>query len=283
MGCIWETIAFVTRALGAHNQQSNAFALISTLFLLLAPLWVNAFCYMTLGRMVHFYLPDKTLCGIKAPSLAVWFVCFDVFSFIVQVAGGIMLSPGASKTTVKIGIDVYMAGIGFQEAFIIGFFGLVIYFQRQMAEHVRNGTVENKRGWKLLCFTLYAVLALITMRIIYRLIEYSRGTASNNPLPFHEVYTYVLDAMPMLIAITTLNVLHPGRFLVGPDAQFPARKERKAAKKEEKAAKKEAKLAKKEGREPKTLESQDWSGSETQEVGPHAADLEMGTATDLPR
>ena len=61
----------------------------------------------------------------------------------------------------------------------------------------------------------------------------------------------------MLTALTLLNAFHPGRFLVGPESEFPSytRAEKKAMKQQKKvekeakkAAKKEEKLAKNEGR-----------------------------------
>jgi hypothetical protein len=51
MGVAWELIAFVTRALGAHDQQNIGYATVSSIFFLLAPLWINAFVYMTVGRL----------------------------------------------------------------------------------------------------------------------------------------------------------------------------------------------------------------------------------------
>lgn len=99
------------------------------------------------------------------------------------------------------------------------------------------------------------------MRIIYRLCEFSRGTDLNNPMLTHEVYPYVLDGMPMLLAALLLNICHPGMVLKGPDSEFPrlSRKEKKALKREKKEEKrrrkwekKEAKQAKKEGRFPRS-------------------------------
>ena len=85
------------------------------------------------------------------------------------------------------------------------------------------------------------------MRIIYRLIEYSSGVNSNNPIPYHEAYTYALDALPMFLAIISLVIIHPGRFLRGPDSVFPkkTKEEKKAAKREKKERKEEKKRAKK--------------------------------------
>ena len=54
-------------------------------------------------------------------------------------------------------------------------------------------------------YTTYAVLLLITIRIVVRLIEYSSGLVST--LPDHEVYMYILDSLPMLVALVALNVV----------------------------------------------------------------------------
>ena len=88
---------------------------------------------------------------------------------------------------------------------------------------------------------LYVVLGLITIRIIFRLVQYSAGILSS--IPTHEVYFYCLDAVPMTLALCLLNVMHPGRVLVGPLSEFP--KKTRQEKKEEKRLKKEAKQARK--------------------------------------
>ena len=57
---------------------------------------------------------------------------------------------------------------------------------------------------------------------------------------------YVLDAVPMLLALLAMSIGHPGRTLVGPDSEFPSftRKEKKALKAERKARKAEMKAEK---------------------------------------
>lgn len=66
----------------------------------------------------------------------------------------------------------------------------------------------------------------------------------SNPIPFHEAYSYALDAFPMLAALVILAVWHPGRVLQGPNSDFTlVRAERKAAKKAAKAEKRAAKEA----------------------------------------
>lgn len=90
-------------------------------------------------------------------------------------------------------------------------------------------------------------------RIIYRLCEYSSGTTDSNKLLTSEAYPYVLDALPMFLALVVLNIFHPGRVLQGPDSEFPrlsrAEKKRiKREKKEMKAARKAERRAARSGR-----------------------------------
>ncbi|KAJ4360552.1 uncharacterized protein N0V89_001117 [Didymosphaeria variabile] len=251
MGTAWETISFVIRALGAHDQQSQAYSFAATLLFLLAPLWVNAYVYMTAGRLIWAYHPDKKVWGFKAISLGKYFVWLDVFSFLVQAVGGVMLSPGGSETTMKTGKNVYMTGVGVQQLFILLFFALIVRFQIEVQRFEASGAGWLGKRWQWVTYALYAALALITMRIVFRLIEFSAGTGVDNPLPYHEKYALALDAFPMTLAILILAVIHPGLALKGPESEFPSRKERKAEKKIIKAAKKaekhERKMAKKGG------------------------------------
>lgn len=71
------------------------------------------------------------------------------------------------------------------------------------------------------------------MRIFYRLAEYGGGISPSNPIPFHEAYGYALDAFPMMVCLLILAVMHPGRVLLGPNANLP--KMTRAQKKAERA------------------------------------------------
>jgi hypothetical protein len=255
MATAWEFAAFIMRAMGSRNQQSEALGTGSQLLFLLAPLWINAFVYMTAGRLIYTFHPDKRVWGIKAISLGKWFVWLDIVSFLIQATGGVMLNPGNDAETMDAGKKIYMSGVGVQQGFIFLFLGLIVKFHLDALVLDRQGLLPSGIGskknqmWKWLTYALYVVLALITMRIVFRLIEFSGGVdPANNKLPFEEKYALGLDAFPMVLAILILAVVHPGLVLRGPESEFPTRKERKAEKKAIKAEKKEMKRARKEGR-----------------------------------
>jgi len=163
MAALWETLAFITGALGAHDLQNIGYATAHSLLFLLAPIWINGFVYMTFARLAYYFVPEKKVI-VPAKSLAVYFVTLDVTCFVIQAVGGLMASPGASPDIIKTGIDVYMAGIGFQEFFILCFVLMMIKFQRRALELERlGGSVHPERSWRQLLYTLYAVLVLITV------------------------------------------------------------------------------------------------------------------------
>ncbi|KND88824.1 hypothetical protein TOPH_06533, partial [Tolypocladium ophioglossoides CBS 100239] len=128
MGGLWETAAFVIRTVGAHNQQQMQYAIWGLLLFLLAPLWINAFAYMTVARMVHFALPDQKIWGIRAAKLTLIFIWLDVVCFLVQAGGGALLSGNNDASLLAIGMKVYMAGIGVQMGFVVIFSAMTLCF-----------------------------------------------------------------------------------------------------------------------------------------------------------
>ncbi|KAF4220815.1 hypothetical protein CNMCM8980_000398 [Aspergillus fumigatiaffinis] len=257
MGASWELLAFVFRTLQTRHQDSVPFATAHTLLYLLAPLWINAFVYMTLGRLIHFFIPDQRLGGISAKLYGLIFVWLDILAFIVQLAGAsITTQNDAPTSTTMLGIHIYMGGIGLQELFVLIFGVLTIHLHRRMVQMENYGALDTEKttrgsiSWRWLFWALYAALMLITIRIIFRLCQYARGTDPTNPILTHEAYEYVLDAAPMFLALLILNVIHPGRVLQGPDSEFPkvSRQEKKRIKQEKREAKRAEKERKKHGR-----------------------------------
>lgn len=268
MGIAWELVAFIARALAALDQQSQAYAYISHLLFLLAPLWINAFIYMTAGRLIYTYHPLKRIGFVKALSIGKYFVWLDIISFLIQATGGAMLIPGSSDKTQELGKNVYMAGVGIQELFILLFLVVIVLFHRAILRLEAEGSGPANRMWMWLTLALYTSLVLITIRIIFRLVEYSAGIdPDKNPLPFDENYALGLDAVPMLLAGIILAIYHPGLALKGPESVFPSRKERKAERREKKAAKK--------AREPGFIPSSA-SFEPLHSSGGKGGDIEMG-------
>ncbi|KAJ7343754.1 RTA1 like protein-domain-containing protein, partial [Mycena albidolilacea] len=208
-----ETGGLIYRCLSVLNPTATEYGTPSQLLILLAPIWVNAFLYMLMSRFVYFFVPDKRVAGISAQRLSLCFVLLDITSFLMQAAGGSMINPSSSAETQMRGIHIYMGGIGLQQFFILGFVGLVVRF------HYKMLNLGGSEEWKRPLYAMYASLLLITIRIVYRLIEFSSGIYS--PLTVHEAPFYCLEATPMFFALLLWNLYHPGQILVGPDSDFP--------------------------------------------------------------
>lgn len=141
-----------------------------------------------------------------------------------------------------------MGGIGLQQALILVFLFLAAKFRQELLRE--NRTDRTQIALQLL-YVISVALVLITVRlptaspcylksfmawiadgfihsqvrIIFRFVEYSSGVDST--IPNHEVYQYVLDTLPMFVALVLFNVYHPGKLMPGKGSDFPSRKERK--------------------------------------------------------
>lgn len=180
---------------------------------------------MTLGRMIYYFHPSRAIFRIPAATISALFVFFDLAAFVVQLVGGSMAGPSASPEAQQRGLNFYMGGIGFQQFMVLVFVVLCVVFQVQMTRfktvHGNKSILHDRRYWVPLLYALYIALAMITVRIIYRLVEFSGGIEKGNTLTTHEVYFYLLEAVPMLSAVTCFAVCHPGRFMNGPGSDMP--------------------------------------------------------------
>lgn len=184
---------------------------------------VNAFAYMVFARIVHFDSPNRKVWFFSPSSLALLFVTLDVIAFVTQLVGGGMAGPGNNAESQRKGLNIYIGGIGMQEGFIVLFLGLVIKFHRDQLRAQRMGrlSADKATSWRWLIWALYVCLLAITVRIVYRLAEFSAGLGPSNPLPSNEPLLYVLESTPMWLAILVWSVVHPGRFIRGEDAMMP--------------------------------------------------------------
>jgi hypothetical protein len=195
--------------------------------LMVAPVWTNAFAYQVMGRMVYNFTEKGSVFGVKSWHFGLIFVLLDVFAFIIQVGGAVIASSQTNDTKLPmIGIHVYMGGIGFQQLAIFCFLALAA----RLHLHLRRQPVTPQRRTAFtLLYVEYVVVLLITVRIIFRLVEYSNGIQST--IPAHEVYQYIFDSTLMFIASVLFNIFHPGRLMPGKESNMPKRKERKALRK----------------------------------------------------
>lgn len=132
---------------------------------------------MTVSRLIYYVHEDQKVLRCRAIILTRVFVWLDVLCFLVQAAGGLMLSADDAKT-LDIGMDIYIAGIAFQQAVIAVFFVLTAQFYRELGVKGRADRPLRLTRWLLV--VLLVNFALITVSwhftIIYLLpLERVRG------------------------------------------------------------------------------------------------------------
>ncbi|KUJ06420.1 uncharacterized protein LY89DRAFT_633035 [Mollisia scopiformis] len=219
-----QTLCYIFRVLSILNPEVFGDYAAWFILILIAPLFTNAFVYMVMGRMVWNYISSAKIYRITAWRFGTFFVILDVCALLVQIVGAASAS-GNNEANNKVldGLHIYMVGVGIQQAFILLFFVFAIKFHRTYLAESR----QQKKGNSplVLLYVMYAALALITLRIIFRLCEYAQGL--NSKIPNHEAFQYCLDSLPMLIALVLFNIVHPGRVMAGKESSIPGRKERK--------------------------------------------------------
>lgn len=257
MGAAWLTVGFGLRTKAAHHISGIGDFIPQSIIIFLGPLWLNGFVYMVLGRMVHMLLERDRVYNIGARRLTLIFVILDIVAFFVQASSSGPMSdddPDTAQTGVYISASppqIYMAkltravmaGVAIQQAFITFFIALATRFHYKLIigtgyrhtvatdKHTAVRPVIYSVPWRRLLYALYITLILITIRNIFRLIEFSDGV--HGYIAVHEAFFYSLDALPIFCGLVVLAVVHPSCVLQGPDSEFPPR-EKKKDKKERK-------------------------------------------------
>ncbi|KAF2432534.1 hypothetical protein EJ08DRAFT_709835 [Tothia fuscella] len=213
LGALSETLAFAFRILSARHPAQKGSYDASFLLVLLAPLAINAFDYMLLGRLIMAFLPNNTkVLGVKGSRMGMLFVCSDIISFIVQIGGG-LVSLSKKASTAKLGLHVVTGGLIFQQILIAIFIVMTFRFTYKLKRFNSFQPSSSRHGPRRLLYVLRASLCLITFRIICRLVDFctSQTSSVHIYIDHHEFFVYVCDAGPMFIALVLMNIWHPGK------------------------------------------------------------------------
>ncbi|KAH2155328.1 hypothetical protein KXW33_008232 [Aspergillus fumigatus] len=203
-GGIFELYGYGGRV-GAHNNTASLFSYaISNDGVLLAPALFAASIYMTLGRVIRAVRGER-FSIISLNWLTKTFVLGDILSFVVQGSSiGLSVTGHATGATAVVLIGLFIQLISF------GIFGLTaVMFYRRIMEAPTPQCHNADLPWKRTLEMLFGVSALIIVRSVYRVVEYSVG--SNGYLLQHEWPMYVFDTIPMLTVMIIFYIWYPSR------------------------------------------------------------------------
>lgn len=110
----------------------------------------------------------------------------------------------ATEASKKAGQAIVTAGLVVQVVFGVLFAVVAGVFHRNICKEFTAAGVLQEIRWLR---TLYGVMALITVRNIFRIVEHAGG--KDSPVLQIEWLPYVFDAGPILLALLWLNWCHP--------------------------------------------------------------------------
>lgn len=198
-----EPIGYLSRALAANNTDSLVLYLLQALFLLLPPVLFAASLYMVYSRIVRSV--NGARFSLVSPRLFTRiFVLGDWVCLNIQSTGGGLT---ANEEHVHIGDAIVVAGLGLQILIFVGFLYCCVSFHIRFKKHLRESGEQVQVPWEGVVNMLYANSLLISVRNLFRLVEYVMGKGSY--LFAHEWPTYVFDGALMAVVMLGFAVRYP--------------------------------------------------------------------------
>ncbi|KAJ6563556.1 RTA1 like protein-domain-containing protein [Mycena sp. CBHHK59/15] len=183
--------------------------------------------YMLLARLAGTFDKDVAQQCLLVPASRIvkFFVLSDALTFLLQAAGG-GLSSGSSHKMANLGNMIAIIGLALQ-LFSFALFTVILLVSgsacaRSSFPEVWRYKSSRHQGfrvfdrspvddWRILYFVMCVTCIGILTRSVYRLIEFAQGR--DGFLAMHEAYFYILDALPLWLAMSLYCIVWPVRFL----------------------------------------------------------------------
>ncbi|EXJ66469.1 uncharacterized protein A1O5_10621 [Cladophialophora psammophila CBS 110553] len=216
LGCVDEIIGYVGRILYWQNPWAQAGFIMQIVLITIGPVFFAAAIYVLLAQIVKYISLQSSR---FAPKYFYWiFIPCDIISLVLQAVGGAMSSNSNGRS--KAGVDVALAGLGFQVFTLAAFVVLAIDY-----------AIRSRRVWmfvrlptRFVVFTgfLTASTILILIRCCYRVYELSEGYSRTSEALRDQTMFIVFESAMVIAASFCLIPAHPGFvFKTGDEAQVP--------------------------------------------------------------
>lgn len=214
IGAFAEFVGYIGRIYSSQHESEKGPFILQSILLLVAPALFAASIYMTLGRVIGDLNAAK-FSLVPLRWLTKIFVVGDVFLFLLQGGGGGLI---ASKllSSVKAGEHIIVAGLFLQIVFFGLFIAVMCLFQVRISRNPTELAVAMRnqphrfRNWRTVLMSLNLMSLLILVRSIVRVIEFMQGHTGQ--IISHEVFLYVLDAIPMALVVLLFDLQNIGAF-----------------------------------------------------------------------
>ncbi|KAG8892055.1 hypothetical protein FRC00_012728, partial [Tulasnella sp. 408] len=169
---------------------------------------------------------------------SITFITCDLVALVVQAVGGasasISFKTGGDPEK---GAKIMVGGIIFQIFAITLYvitaaeFFIRYHFDKPVASRIQAAEDTEKqpakaprspvsRNIQSMSFALILATVLLYVRSVYRTIELLNGWTG--PIIHNQALFNYMDALPIVLALVTLNLLNPGRLLFGRNAEYPS-------------------------------------------------------------
>jgi hypothetical protein len=211
-GLAGETIGYTGRILLNQNPfdpTGNDF-LIYLVCLTIAPALLSAAIYLCLARIVVVY--GEHLSRFRPRTYTLIFCSCDLFSLVLQAAGGGIASGATTQSQDQMGINIMIAGLSFQVFSLALFATCCAEFAFRLWKSPRSWSMEHaglyeSRLFKAFLCGLSLATLTIFIRSCFRVAELSGGF--HGPLANNEISFMILEGAMVVIATSCLTWLHP--------------------------------------------------------------------------
>ncbi|KAL8723978.1 MAG: hypothetical protein Q9166_008199 [cf. Caloplaca sp. 2 TL-2023] len=211
VGCLGEVVGYAGRVLLNKNPWDEIGFQMQICCLIIAPSFFAAAVYLTLKHVVLTFGPEHSR---LVPKWYTWiFIGCDLFSLVLQGAGGGLAASADSQSTQDAGSNLMLAGIVWQVFTLVVFAALAGDFVLRVSRARSNLTLtasELLKSTKFKLFSAGLVTAYLTIlvRCIYRIAELAGGWS--NDIMQNEAEFIVLEGVVIVIAVLCQTAFHPG-------------------------------------------------------------------------
>lgn len=228
MGAAWETGSYIF-GIPAIDQPTNVgFYSPWSILIPLTPLWINAYVYMILGRMVYNFISSARVLHVKAWRFGLIFVLLDIWLVTLSalaISFRTTDSYTAHSSSKRLALPWNPAIISperrssgaststWAESLCSNSLSSSSFSSRIASRKKCSATYQISNNHACSIYSTPSTLFLISIRIIFCLAEYSQSDTSGPSR--QEAYQHVFDSTMMLFALVVFNVVHPGHVMPG--------------------------------------------------------------------
>ncbi|GAA5807444.1 hypothetical protein MFLAVUS_000805 [Mucor flavus] len=196
-----EILGFVMRIACFSTPINLGKFLVSNLFTILAPNIVGLVNYNAITHMIRLSNLETDKFYLNHKKLKILSIFCTVIPSMLQGIGGALQTIADLRSK---GLKMAIAGLSVQLIVFASFFMFLIFVTREKSIQYEVEGVENPKKKALI--RVYTTLSLLTIRLIYRLVQFSTGPTG--PVATKEWTFYVFDTLIVAFVFLTLSTLN---------------------------------------------------------------------------